>query len=122
MKMSVDENSIRELAYRLWEERGKPEGRPDEDWCAAECQLSGAKKAESKSVDEAEKQSFPASDPPANSLPDKPPANADEKWAAAKAARSTKKPRKTAATAETSEKGSVTRYVARNSAGEDTGP
>jgi len=35
---SVDERAaaIAELAYRLWEERGCPEGSPEEDWYAAE--------------------------------------------------------------------------------------
>jgi hypothetical protein len=36
-------------------------------------------------LDEALEGSFPASDPPASQLPDEPPSNADEKWAAAKA-------------------------------------
>jgi hypothetical protein len=40
----------------------------------------------SAAVDEAVNESFPASDPPASRLPDEPPANAEAKWAAAKAA------------------------------------
>jgi hypothetical protein len=28
--------AIAELAYRFWEERGRPEGSPDEDWYRAE--------------------------------------------------------------------------------------
>jgi hypothetical protein len=40
--------------------------------------------SKSGKVDEAVKESFPASDAPASGLPDTPPANADEKWAAAK--------------------------------------
>jgi hypothetical protein len=40
----------------------------------------------SRAVDEAVKESFPASDPPASRLPDVPPANADAKWEAARAA------------------------------------
>ena len=119
--MNLDQKAIRELAHRLWEERGRPEGRAEDDWFAAERQLSGSKKADSKAVDQAEKESFPASDPPANSLPDKPPANADEKWAAAKAARSGTRSKKPAKTTETSERGSVTRYVARDALGEDSG-
>ena len=35
---SADERAaaIAELAYRFWEERGCPEGSPEEDWYAAE--------------------------------------------------------------------------------------
>ena len=35
---SVDERAaaIAELAYRLWEERGRPEGSPEDDWYKAE--------------------------------------------------------------------------------------
>jgi hypothetical protein len=40
-----------------------------------------------KTADEAGKESFPASDSPASGLPDKPPANADEKWKAARKAK-----------------------------------
>jgi hypothetical protein len=40
----------------------------------------------SAQVDESVRESFPASDPPASRLPDEPPANAEAKWAAARAA------------------------------------
>jgi hypothetical protein len=66
----------RELAYRLWEERGRPEGRADEDWFEAGRRLqSDQHRAESAAVDEAARESFPASDPPSSHLPDKPPVN-----------------------------------------------
>lgn len=42
--------------------------------------------ARSRSVDEGVNDSFPASDPPASHLPDEVPANAEAKWAAARAA------------------------------------
>jgi Protein of unknown function (DUF2892) len=42
--------------------------------------------AHSQSVDEGVRDSFPASDPPASHLPDEVPANAEAKWAAARAA------------------------------------
>src|SRR5215471_11947277 len=72
MNVQADPRVVRELAYRLWEQRGKPDGGAEQDWY------------------EAERESFPASDAPASGLPDKPPSNAEEKWAAADAA----KPRK----------------------------
>jgi hypothetical protein len=33
--MSVREESVRELAYALWEQAGRPNGRRDEFWYAA---------------------------------------------------------------------------------------
>jgi|HubBroStandDraft_5_1064220.scaffolds.fasta_scaffold1227191_2 hypothetical protein len=30
---------IEKLAYRIWEERGRPVGSPDEDWFSAEQEL-----------------------------------------------------------------------------------
>jgi hypothetical protein len=72
----VDVRKQRELAYRLWEERGRPVGRPEEDWFEAERRLNSQQhKADSNAVDEALRESFPASDPPSSHLPDKPPVN-----------------------------------------------
>lgn len=77
MGTQLDVRKQQELAYRLWEERGRPEGRPEEDWFEAERRLqSDQHDSESAAVDEAIRESFPASDPPASGLPDKPPANA----------------------------------------------
>lgn len=77
MGTQVDVAKQRELAYRLWEERGKPEGRAEEDWFEAERRLSSDyHREESAAVDEALRESFPASDPPSTHLPDKPPVNA----------------------------------------------
>jgi hypothetical protein len=71
-----DARKQRELAYRLWEERGRPEGRADEDWFEAERRLrSDQHRVESAAVDEAARESFPASDPPSSGLPDTPPVN-----------------------------------------------
>jgi Protein of unknown function (DUF2934) len=73
--------SIAELAYRLWNDRGRPHGSEEEDWLEAERQLSGAgDEPNERGIDAASKQSFPASDPPGNTLPDRPPSNADAKW------------------------------------------
>lgn len=78
MNKHSDENAIRELAHRLWNDRGRRDGYADQDWLDAERRLqSGA------AVDESSKQSFPASDPPASHTPDEPPVNADAKWQAA---------------------------------------
>ncbi|MHB1303070.1 MAG: DUF2934 domain-containing protein [Acidiphilium sp.] len=55
--MQDDEQEVRDLAYRLWEEAGKPEGRHDEFWHKARERL-----AEQSTAD-----SFPASDPPSHS-------------------------------------------------------
>lgn len=84
--------SIRDLAYQLWEARGRPNGSPERDWLDAERQLSAGAPAaaatSSRAVDDALRDTFPASDPPASRLADEPPANAEEKWRAAGIARS----------------------------------
>ena len=89
--MPRDQRSVRELAHRLWEARGCPDGSPERDWLDAEHQLSTSDSAtpagSAKSVDDTLNDTFPASDPPASHLPDEPPVNAGEKWAAADAAR-----------------------------------
>jgi hypothetical protein len=38
-EFSPDANTITFLAYRLWEERGRPIGSPEEDWSRAICQI-----------------------------------------------------------------------------------
>ena len=84
MGTQLDVRKQRELAYRLWEERGRPQGRPEEDWFEAERRLrSDQHEAESAAVDEAAQESFPASDPPSPGLPDKPPVNARKRKASA---------------------------------------
>ena len=40
MKSGPSENEIRELAYRLWEESGRPEGDGTEFWLRAEAQMA----------------------------------------------------------------------------------
>ena len=84
-----DQQSISEVAYALWQARGCPEGSSAADWHEAEKQvatsLRDAHSTSTKVIDEALEETFPASDPPASHLPDEPPSNAAEKWAAANA-------------------------------------
>lgn len=37
--LNAQREEIENLAYRLWEERGRPLGSPDDDWCRAEQKL-----------------------------------------------------------------------------------
>jgi hypothetical protein len=90
MNRQPDPQAVRDLAHSLWEQRGKPEGEAERHWFEAERLLGAEPRTDSQRVDESVRESFPASDAPASGLPDKPPANADSKWAAADAA----KPRK----------------------------
>lgn len=89
--MQSDHKSIGELAYRLWQSRGCPDGTAEQDWLDAERQLcamqTSTRPAKPETVDDSLKGTFPASDPPASRLPDEPAANADAKWKAAEAAR-----------------------------------
>ena len=105
--MHPEHRSIGELAYRLWQARGCPQGTAEQDWLDAERQLrlsqratgtsAAARAAESRAAesvasdatDRSLEDTFPASDPPASHRKDEPPANADAKWKAAGAARTT---------------------------------
>jgi hypothetical protein len=84
-----EHRSIGELAYRLWQSRGCPEGTAEQDWLDAERQLlaiqSMVRPVKSDALDDSLKGTFPASDPPAGQRPDQPPANTDAKWKAAAA-------------------------------------
>ena len=40
MIVPATEEQIRALAYRLWEEAGRPEGRSDDFWALAQRQLA----------------------------------------------------------------------------------
>lgn len=57
-----EDSEIRELAYRLWEEAGRPSGRQEEFWLQAEEQL-GRRSVPNDDLDIAGEDSFPASDP-----------------------------------------------------------
>lgn len=89
--MHPEHRSIGELAYRLWQARGCPEGTAEKDWLDAEKQLRSAQRAgdarseaaASDVTDRTLQDTFPASDPPSSHRPDEPPANADAKWKAA---------------------------------------
>ncbi len=54
---------IRELAYRMWEEEGRPEGAADRFWHQAEAQIARDEALYDKTLAD----SFPASDPPSHS-------------------------------------------------------
>ena len=75
--MSSDRRAVSKLAYLLWQRRGSPHGSAELDWSEAERQL--AAQNQEATLDEALDESFPASDPPAISLPDEPPVNAKKK-------------------------------------------
>lgn len=85
--MHPENRKVDELAYQLWQARGCPVGTAEQDWLDAERRLRIAppttQAATSKAVDDSLKDTFPASDPPSSHTPDKPPANADEKFKAA---------------------------------------
>jgi hypothetical protein len=56
------EERIRELAYALWEQAGRPDGQADAFWHAAKAEIAG----EETSYDAELAESFPASDPPSH--------------------------------------------------------
>lgn len=39
INLYTDDSQIKQLAYHFWEERGRPQGSPDEDWYRAERSL-----------------------------------------------------------------------------------
>jgi hypothetical protein len=74
-------SSLREGIVDQWHGMAGP-GRPAGNGMPG----SPAHAATSDAVDESIDESFPASDPPASRLPDVPPANAEAKWEAVRAA------------------------------------
>jgi hypothetical protein len=61
MSDEIKDQEIRECAYLLWEDAGSPEGHEHDFWVRAKELL--AKRRGQIDIDEAGKQSFPASDP-----------------------------------------------------------
>ena len=66
--MHPEHTSIGELAYRLWQARGCPEGSAERDWLDAEKQLRSAQRttetrAASNAIDKPPQETFPASAP-----------------------------------------------------------
>ena len=61
------ERRIRERAYFLWLQEGRPDGRSAEFWeCACALEHEAAREAEERQIDMEERDSFPASDPPSH--------------------------------------------------------
>lgn len=84
--MHSEQPSIRDLAYQLWEARGRPNGSAERDWIDAERQLSPEARAApataSRALADALQDTIRPSDPLTSRGPDEPPANAEEKWQA----------------------------------------
>ena len=59
--MSDIEDAIRDQAYRLWEQAGRPEGRHEEFWFAARQEMVG----EADAAGSGEAHGLPAEEPPA---------------------------------------------------------
>jgi hypothetical protein len=80
--------SIAELAYHLWNARGRPHGSEEEDWLEAERQLATAKEADRDdggregAVDASLKETVRSRDAAASHPVDLPPSNAREKKSA----------------------------------------
>jgi hypothetical protein len=66
--MVMNEDVVRDAAYRKWQEAGEPAGDGVQFWLEAEqeCGCNASQCAE-EAFDEASEESFPASDPPARS-------------------------------------------------------
>jgi hypothetical protein len=67
-QMVMNEDVVRDAAYRKWQEAGEPAGDGVQFWLEAEqeCGCNSPEGAE-EAFDEASEESFPASDPPARS-------------------------------------------------------
>lgn len=56
---------IRDRAYRLWEEEGRPDGKAAEHWMRASA-MEAERLNDEDRIDEEGMESFPASDPPSH--------------------------------------------------------
>ena len=65
--MVMNEDVVRDAAYRKWQEAGEPPGDGVQFWLEAEqeCNCTDDECAVEQAIDEASEESFPASDPPA---------------------------------------------------------
>jgi hypothetical protein len=79
MSPAPDPRAIRELAYRLWEERGRPGDCADTHWLEAERLLSQVHQDFTRS---AEPSLNAGSVSGTDYTPEHPPVNAEFKWAA----------------------------------------
>lgn len=90
---------IRELAYRLWEERGRGEGNSEQDWLDDERRITDARSTITPpgtsnavgTIDESLEEPFQAIDPPATRTHGGPLASTDGKWAAHRRAKASQK-------------------------------
>lgn len=73
--MSADKGQIEQLAYHLWEEEGRPEGRDVDFWLRAEARLAApaaAAKGNGAAKPKADKPAKAAAKPKAEKAPAKP--------------------------------------------------
>jgi hypothetical protein len=81
MSPTPDPRAVRELAYRLWEEQGKPDDAADVHWLEAERQLSQVHEEFTRSATPSRNAGV-ATRPGEDYSPEHPPVNAEFKWAA----------------------------------------
>jgi hypothetical protein len=62
----VDDNALRDRAYHLWEAEGRPDGRQDEFWYAAERQLEQTARSDAGYIPPEPADPHPADENPSN--------------------------------------------------------
>lgn len=88
-KSDVDESKIREAAYQIWEEEGRPQGRDYHHWLAAEARMKAINATKPKAAVKLDQDSKAAAKPKPAA---KPAAKATAKPAAKPKAAPRKKP------------------------------